>query len=93
VHCGWGQATVPAGKQAARSPLLAQQQPTGSGLAVLLDTWAAVWGPPGTRTCPWGAQVSCPWGCYDPALSEWGCETCGCRAHSAVGAPGESPAL
>lgn len=95
MHCGWGwgRAAVPAGQRAARSALPAQQQPAGSGLVVLLDTWAAAWGPPGTRTCPWGAQVSCLWGCHGPALSERGCETCGCRAHPAAGAAGETPAL
>lgn len=84
---------MPAGQRAARSPLPAQPQPTGSGLAALPDTWAAAWGPPGTRICPWGAQVSCPWGCHGPALSQRGCETCGCRAHPADGAAGETPAL
>lgn len=51
-------------------PPPAQQQPAGSGLAAMLDTWAAAWGPLGTRTCPWGAQVSCPMGRLQPG-SVW----------------------
>lgn len=84
---------MPAGQRAARSPLPVQQQPAVSGLAVFLDIWAAAWGLPGTRTCPWGAQVSCLWGCHGSALSKRGCETRGCRAHPADGAAGETPAL
>lgn len=64
----------------------------GAGLVGFLDTWAAAWGPPGTRTCPWGAQVSCPWECHGPGLSKQGCETSGCGAHPAAGAAGETPA-
>lgn len=59
----------------------------------MLDTWAAAWGPPGTRTCPWGAQVSCPWGCHGPALSQRRCETCGCKAHPADRAAGDTLVL
>lgn len=67
VHCGRAQAPCRAGSERP-----CPCQPPASPLLLALHAWAAAWGPPGTRTWRWDAQVRCLWVLWQWELLPWG---------------------